>query len=589
VSERTLVFQPKFGYFADRVPERMGDASVATLEFRIGKTSVVVRRALSNMQLREVKIANRRVDLTEKALLEKLASLCNLPSAYDYYMVVRYLQFFTEERLPILWSSSTQFEIFKMLFLENADADRLSSLFARIQHIDSDIRNRRYQLTQRQNARKLIAESVPASTTTVTADMVADQRAILDAAREALQVQRTLVDKTSAKLDQLRNEQARLEYDADEQQKELAQTDAAYINQALPLIDAKLKFLMQGLGSRFGCFVCGTVGRKQSAQISKKLRAGHCFVCNATLPKHVQKVVPLTAARVRKLERTLEATEAAQVRIHEQIVALELERNTQLAELQRRSTAITAAVERQAELEAQLPQGSGQSPMLEEIRREEEELAKLAVDRKALAEDYREAVGNAQRTMDTLKEALSQRIAAYATRYLHEDVSVRFERNSPFRVATGVSAVNIPTFRVAMTSSTSRIQQLRQTQSSVSESQKEFLDLAFRLAVLDLVSQDGAMSLVVETPEASLDAWFMLRAADMMRDFAAKGAQGERRVVATSNLNGTKMIESLLGGPKKARNRTGQLINLVALSAMPAVLEDVEARAVFDEELKRYG
>lgn len=167
---------------------------------------------------------------------------------------------------------------------------------------------------------------------------------------------------------------------------------------------------------------------------------------------------------------------------------------------------------------------------------------------------------------------------------------MRFERNSPFSLATGVSKVNIPTFRVAMTSGTHATQQVRTSETSVSESQKEFLDLAFRLAVLDMVTDDGAMTLIVETPEASLDTWFMERAADLIRDFATRGSSKQRRVIATSNLNGTTMIGHLLGRPAGSRRKSGgHLVNLMKLTAQPGVLKDKTAQALFDDEVGKYA
>ncbi|MDP1051960.1 hypothetical protein, partial [Klebsiella quasipneumoniae] len=69
-----------------------------------------------------------------------------LASGYEFHVVVRYLQFFTEERLPILWSTATQFEFFKLLLLDRKTSKNLSDTFALVQKLDSDFRNKDYQL-----------------------------------------------------------------------------------------------------------------------------------------------------------------------------------------------------------------------------------------------------------------------------------------------------------------------------------------------------------------------------------------------------------------------------------------------------------
>ncbi len=127
----------------------------------------------------------------------------------------------------------------------------------------------------------------------------------------------------------------------------------------------------------------------------------------------------------------------------------------------------------------------------------------------------------------------------------------------------------------------------------MSESQKEFLDLAFRMTLLDVLAGTGATMLVMETPEASLDSWFMKRAADLIRKFApAEGGHG-RMLLATSNINGTVMIPALLGlvGTKnklavKDRHR---LINLMKIAASPGVLELEDAKGMLAAELEAYA
>lgn len=87
-----------------------------------------------------------------------------------------------------------------------------------------------------------------------------------------------------------------------------------------------------------------------------------------------------------------------------------------------------------------------------------------------------------------------------------------------------------------------------------------------------------------------LDTWFMQRAADLMRDFAMRGVSKQRRVIATSNLNGTTMIGHLLGRPAGSRRKSGgHLVNLMKLTAQPGVLKDKAAQALFDDEVGRYA
>jgi hypothetical protein len=81
----------------------------------------------------------------------------------------------------------------------------------------------------------------------------------------------------------------------------------------------------------------------------------------------------------------------------------------------------------------------------------------------------------------------------------------------------------------------------------LSESQKEFIDLAFRIALIRTSSEVGGAMLVLETPEANLDSLFIYNAGDLLRNFANEGGQSGNLLLASSNLNDANMIPALLG------------------------------------------
>jgi hypothetical protein len=81
----------------------------------------------------------------------------------------------------------------------------------------------------------------------------------------------------------------------------------------------------------------------------------------------------------------------------------------------------------------------------------------------------------------------------------------------------------------------------------VSESQKEFIDLAFRLAIMQATTVRRPSMMVIETPEASLDSIFISRAGRLLARYAAGGGAVGNRLIASSNLNKEDMIPALFG------------------------------------------
>lgn len=600
ISKRELVLDKRFSFFADRVPEELGDNAIASLDFTVGDRAITVTRSLKTMALKNVKVNGRsRSVTTELQFSEEMARLCGLASAYDFHVVVRYLQFFTEERQPILWSAATQYEFFKSLFLDRELTKDTDDTFASIQRLDTTYRNRIHQLNLREDRFK----------TSRAAALAAQDAGDLRARFEAAKVKRSAAAgeyfRHQQAVETLQTQARGLDVDFNQAEAtiadledELENADATFIAQALPTIDDKAKFLMAGLASGHGCFVCGNRHRSQVQTVAKQLKGGNCFVCHLPIAgsRKGAKVEPLAAAQVRNLEQKLESVRAS-------AAAIEAKRDAVHKNITPALQALRLAASRNSEaalaletLQAQLPDPPETSSALEaELKAERTALDEMDGQRKELAEKYRELIKEGRVQIDAFKEILRTKLTAYAEAFLQETVRVQFGAQDKVKIATGAGQVGMPSFSIFMTSSTHEVPKERLTSDNVSESQKEFLDLAFRMTLLDMACSDGATMLVIETPEASLDSWFMLRAADLMRKFAPASSSPDRKLIATSNVNGTAMIPALLGRvgkngkPRRAERTTGaQLIDLLQVTAKSNTLKDSAARALLDEELGRF-
>lgn len=597
VSKRDLTLPRTFDYFSSRVPDKLGEDATATLTFRIGKRVIIVTRFMRDMTLKSVTVDRARQKVAgELEFIAQLAKWAGITSAYDFHITVRYLQFFAEDRLPILWSPGTQFEFFKILFFERDLQDELNEAFAEIQRVDTNYRNRKHQLEKRESELPPVPETSDISIDTL--------RKLADEAKKAFE----LADEDSERATNQYQLARQSFFDADEalSRAEISLTqaeanfiaaDAHFIAHCLPSLDDKLSFLMQGLGSSQGCFVCGTRGKKQHSDISKKLRQGQCFVCHSPLPAGHRALSPISSSDVRDVESLLEQAHAEVNRARERRELIELELQRLGLEMQRASSKRRAALQQYEDLQRSIPCDVPDkfADVRSRLEQERKDLLELIAERDRHVEAYRGAIDKGQITMASLMDSLRQIFTNYAEAFLMEGVSVDMARNTPFKPATGAKQVNIPTFTVKMTSSTFRQPTARRSSDSVSESQKEFLDLAFRMALLDLISPGESMTVVVETPEASLDSWFMRRAAELMRRFTQASATASRRLIATSNLNGTTMIPALLGilgddnqvvtpRPKDA----GHLVNLLEETAQATVLRENNATRLLEEEIKRY-
>ncbi len=598
VSQRDLVNLEKYDFFSSRVPEVLGGDSTATLRFWLGGEEISVTRYMRDMKLQHVTFAGLAfTPASEIAMVEEMARRSGLLSAYDFHVVIRNLQFFSEDRPPLLWDPGSQFELYKILFFDEEISQSLNSAFAKVQSLDTDYRNRTHQLNKRR-------QSLPASGKTSAAIEIEALDGMIRAAKQNFELADKEFSEKQLRLDTLLRDMRGLDIQADEAQVELGeleqeftQQDAMFILQALPTLGDKEKFLMQGFATGCGCFICGSKSKNHVGTIRQKTSSGHCFVCDAPVnAPEIKNVTPITALAVVATEAKIDA-------LLDSVANIEAQRAKSQQELMLVTTEVRVAsnirMERLRQLDglnAQRPnRGAQPFSLQDEIDREDKALKLIAAEIKLLTAGYRETLAEAETRMDEVKEELRRRLTEYATAFLQEKVSVNFNNDTPFKLATGTETIQIPSFTINMTSSTHLVAHERRTSSSVSESQKEFLDLAFRMSLLDVVSNEGSTMLLIETPEASLDSWFMRRAAGLMRRFASEADNRGRKLIATSNINGTVMIPALLGLVKDdgtleklPRGREHYLVNLLKLTPGSATLREEKANSLLDEELGRY-
>jgi hypothetical protein len=116
-----------------------------------------------------------------------------------------------------------------------------------------------------------------------------------------------------------------------------------------------------------------------------------------------------------------------------------------------------------------------------------------------------------------------------------------------------------------------------------SESQRFFLDIAFRMAVLDSVHElsGEGVTFICETPENSLDMAYAENVAEMFSKFSTAGCFS----LLTANLQSGGVAEPLLAKARTRAERERRLINLLEYSRLSSVQEN--ARPKFAAQLKK--
>lgn len=100
----------------------------------------------------------------------------------------------------------------------------------------------------------------------------------------------------------------------------------------------------------------------------------------------------------------------------------------------------------------------------------------------------------------------------------------------------------------------------RKVAYQLSESQRYFVDIALRMALIDLCTHSA--TILIDTPEGSLDIAYESRAGAMFAGFS----KGQHKVVMTANINSSQLLLELAGICKSAKMRIERMTLWTELS-----------------------
>lgn len=532
-------------FFRDRVADDGKDATVE-IDIQLGDRLLTVRRSLFDLEILHLSLDGEILDASQDGYEAKVVELSGAATYFDFFAILRYLVFYLEDRVELIWDRRSQFDMFRILLFDTAGAKAASEAYDEVQVADSQFRNRRAIVFR---DRKRLAELEALAGNDQAAEVRALQTAIAEIeARDRDQAIQVDAARERFDIARLRRERALL--DLQEARTALEYEEQAHYKDLFPTLDETASHVFLNILGGGGCLVCGTQGEDVATHLRKKLEEHRCPVCDSPSEKHEKVTTPaeFSRARLRKLNVKVEQLRDAVLVAAAAISEAEQENNELI---ERRDEDYEQLRNLRRELQrlgfVDLPTDSDLEGLRASIKEGERELQNLAAEQKKAEARYgrihRKQKDNIDRTLGKIR----RRFSAYARLVLAERCELRAEEESRSIGQEGAK-FQFPYFEVMMTSGVfDQSLSSRPGPDSVSESQREFLDIAFRLALISSVTDSKADSMLVfETPESSLDSLFVAMAGEAFRHY---GEDPKRRnvLIASTNLNNEEMLSALLG------------------------------------------
>lgn len=558
-------------FFAVRVGDSARSA-IATAEVRFGSVVVKVSRRLSDLGL--VAAIVHGADPAEQIGDEEryrvvLAGLMGLSHFEDALRVLDRVTFYLESRDSLVWDLAAQFELFRAI-LTPAKSEELRHLEAEIVSADSSARNLNavlHKLVSKrdtQQAKHGSAAETRARLAKITAD--------LDAAEaEEISLQKAL-GSAEERLSDARIELKRADRGADEAARKYEEIKFDVLRHAFAGVKPNEQYVFLKIISEHVCLACGNNAKLAAEELEKRRFENRCLVCGSS--RHSDENVVSTASAMQaKAAETFSALQTARTGFRE------AEEKYKIAEQNYKSIDDKLEIVRQRvdaakrdvrRLRSRLPVQDQTALARDEDRIEglRREVINFRKERDEAEEKIAILLEELKAATEAIREKLESEFERHAQDFFAERARLVYAPRKD-RIGQAGRLFEFPAFEIELTSGATGGDFVRRSSAQVSLSQREYLDIIFRMSLIKVFGSASG-TFVVDGPEGSVDAVFAEKAGNLFSELA-KRASGLTVILACNIVEGA-FIPNTLKYYATRDARSDRLVNLMELAAPTAAL-----------------
>ena len=583
-------------FFAQRVADGAQNAKM-TLSAKFGDSELSIIRNLSDLSLSSCKLDGTELELPgregrEEFVQDKLSELIGVGNFVDVLLLLHHVVLFHEDRLGALWDENAQRHILRILFLDREDASRVAGLERSLQSADSQGRNIHARITATERDLRRARQREAGSEEAVK--KLEHEQELLEAGREEMERCDRELFQLDAERQQTRLEFERAKIEHEEAVGAVERLKYTALHRLFPTMEDASRLVLSRIMTEEKCLVCNANAHDKRIELEAQVAQGHCPACGAP-PGKQENVYPQHEFEQAKLDQAKERVDLSHA-----------EKNAKGSELERISIRYNQTFKRLVDLRRSVEGREQNSNRLRTRlpRGVTSQQYESALD--ALREQHREweskraiHFNDLKDLLDSKKDAITSKATVLAEEFsrltqdlLSENIRLAPTEAKPqyLQILSSLGdRIRVPAYAAEMTSANRPGWIRRTSPSDVSESQRELIDLAFRLALVKVATNDDGSTFVMETPEASLDGVAMNRVGDALAKFSAINGN---RLVVTSNLSNSGLITSLFGGStdKNAEicTRKERVINLLRIAAPNSSLinHGSEYQALLDQAIQ---
>jgi len=574
-------------YFHGRLEPADQDLAQVTITVGIGDDEIIITRSLYRPRI--VRLSHRRASSSaaaqningtpgelEQRYRQLLVKLLGVPSFEDFVFIVANLLIFDENRRTLAWDPEVQNRMIRLLSVPRQFDEEFSKLSVSVTQNDT---KGKHKSEDRKRIRREIEKWLDAKSEKENEpkDVEKERQSIekrlneleqqIDRLEDAAESERKKINSEIRGLKELNARVDKMELKRAPLSEKQTELEAKFFGGIYSSVPASYVLLLETLVKSGLCEFCHTQD-KQLRALGRELKSGGlCIVCRSPIDytqtaqpngkKSLSNEINTVREKIEELDNEIRSCEGAQATAKATITVLQ----ETLAE---KSRALRHLITERFELkthQASLSSdsnGGGPDPWLDEqnraIERLDAEIERYYRRRDEARIKLKEINEKILNALHSVNEKLTPLFSEFASQFLGTDcelvIAQKTRQGKPI-------AYMFPRF----------FDKERPSLTQVSESQRFFIDQAFRMALITWFGQlnSGETFCIVETPEGSLDLAYEQNVAKMYLKFAKQG----HSIIATSNLNSSNFLVELfkhLGSNPKRR-----VLDLLAYGRLTSV------------------
>lgn len=543
-------------YFRGRLSVNSIEHASVTIALKWPSITILICRRLFGtgaVQSVEIKYADERVKSelydgsnAAKKYEELVVEYSKVPNFEQFIFLIHYVCSFDEDRHLLLWESSALTNALYLAFGSDAEQAEIANKLKRdVQRLGSKARNSAYAAKQSRDEKErltnIIRGDADQSVDSTTLKTFAALNRRIDETNERVRRREIELRKSEAIVSDKSASLAELQLEYDE----------TFARRAAAAPTTRFHPLIRSTISNDKCAVCSTTGIGSS--VEERVERNICPLCNSEVGPPTDD--PETINALKSLDEKIDATRSELRDIlnrrkrfqdeYETAVQSEVAaRDARDEFLQENPNAEHAALphETESHLNTVIKQ------LGDEAERFSAQSKKEYLQRDTARKNLHRIERQLQSAFDAHSEPFVELFRTYAEQFIGLTVDIELDHQK---------GINDTGFDLQL----SLDGQQRIRSDDVSESQRFFLDIALRMALTEFMTSTCA-SLLIDTPEGSLDITYEARAGLMFSRFA----QGGNNILMTANLRSSALLLRLGQIQKNEGMQLSRLTDWASLS-----------------------